>query len=126
MSSIRSSYSDHDRIAREAYVRARADASALAPAANDASIGRLPACAGAAVVAAVTSRAEMDTARSEDALMASMRADSYEAAWYERSAPTSTHLCRRATRHSRFCPLRSSRPSPRTLSTPLSNGPGSR
>lgn len=113
MSNICSSNSDHNRIAREAYVRARAaaveavtrrslderttrtersqrrewtGASALAPAATDASIGRLAACAGAAAVVAATAGAEMDTAPSEDALMASMRADAYESAWHERLA----------------------------------------
>ncbi|KIQ19388.1 hypothetical protein [Rhodococcus sp. MEB064] len=59
-------------------------ACALAPAATDASIGRLAACAGAAAVVAATARAEMDTAPSEHALMASMRADAYESAWHER------------------------------------------
>ncbi|MBY6708095.1 hypothetical protein HQ308_14915 [Rhodococcus sp. BP-241] len=111
MSNIRSSNSNHNRIAREAYVRARAaaveavtrrglderttrtersqrrersGASALAPAAMNVSIGRLAACAGAAAVVSATARAEMDTAPSEDALMASMRADAYESAWHER------------------------------------------
>lgn len=67
-------------------------ASALAPATTNIEIGRLAACAAAATVAAAAARAELDTAPSAEAFMASTRADAYDSAWHERLVDSGVDL----------------------------------